>query len=140
MDRRMFCSAIAVGAAVTRSLAEAQSAIKVYRVGFLLGATRESVAPLFNALREGMEDLGYIVGRNVLFEQRYGGGRTERLPEPRSGARAPARRRHRHRHEHPCRSCSARDGKIPIVMVFAFDPVGSGFVASLAHPGETSPA
>src|SRR6185369_2887652 len=135
MDRRMFCSAIAVGAAVTRSLAEAQSAIKVYRVGFLLGATRESVAPLFNALREGMEDLGYIVGRNVLFEQRYGGGRTERLPDLAAELvrlRVDVIVTGTNIHVEAVRHATE---KIPIVMVFAFDPVGSGFVASLAHPG-----
>jgi putative ABC transport system substrate-binding protein len=36
---------------------------------------------LFHALEEGMRGLGYVDGRNIIFEQRYAGGRMERLPE-----------------------------------------------------------
>jgi hypothetical protein len=43
----------------------------MYRVGFLLGATRESVASLFHALQDRLRELGYIEGRNVVFVQRY---------------------------------------------------------------------
>ena len=57
---------------MTRSIANAQPAGKVYRVGFLLGATGESVTSLFNALKDGLHELGYVEGRNVVFEQRYG--------------------------------------------------------------------
>ena len=60
MDRRTFVGTVAGGIVLARSLAEAQSAAKVYRVGFLLGATRESVASLFDALRDGMRGLGYV--------------------------------------------------------------------------------
>ena len=51
------------------------------RVGFLLGATGESVRSLFHALKEGLRELGYVEGRNIAFVQRYGDGKMERLPD-----------------------------------------------------------
>src|SRR4051812_8174020 len=81
MDRRRFVGTLAGGLAVTRSIAEAQSAANAYRVGFLLGATGKSVASLFHALDEGLRRLGYNEGRNIVFEQRYADGRMERLPD-----------------------------------------------------------
>ena len=81
IDRRRLVGAVAGGLVIARSVAQAEPAAKVYRVGFLLGATAESVASLFNALDEGLRDLGYIEGRNLFFERRYAGGKMERLPE-----------------------------------------------------------
>jgi putative ABC transport system substrate-binding protein len=135
MDRRTFVGMVAGAVTAVRSVAVAQSAAKVYRVGFLLGATRESVAPLFVGLREGMRDLGYIEGRSVVFEQRYGGGKMERLPELAAELvrlRVDVIVTGTNIHVDAVRRATRT---IPIVMVFAFDPVGSGFVASLARPG-----
>jgi len=135
MDRRTFVGAFAGGLVIARSLAEAQSAAKVYRVGFLLGATRESVASLFNALHDGMHDLGYVDGRNVAYEQRYGAGRMERLPELAAELvrlRVDVVVTGTNIHVEAARHATST---IPIVMIFAADPVGSGFVKSLAHPG-----
>src|SRR5262249_10187228 len=80
VDRRTFAGALVGGLLVSPS-ASAQSPTKVYRVGFVLGATRESVAPLLDGLRDGMRDLGYVEGNSVVFEQRYAGGNVERLPD-----------------------------------------------------------
>ena len=63
------------------SVVEGQPTAKVYRVGFLLGASEQSVASLFGALKEGLRDLGYVEGRNLVFEARYAGGKMERLPD-----------------------------------------------------------
>ncbi|HTS22491.1 MAG TPA: ABC transporter substrate-binding protein [Casimicrobiaceae bacterium] len=131
MDRRTF---IAGGLVIAHSAAHAQSE-KVYHVGFLLGATRESVAPLFDALREGMRELGYVEGRHVVFEQRYGGGKMERLPNLAAELvrlRPDVIVTGTNIHVAAVRQATQT---IPIVMVFAFDPVRSGFVASLARPG-----
>ena len=81
MDRRRFVGGLAGGLVIARSVADAQTGTKVYRVGFLLGATGESVVSLFNPLREGLRELGYVEGRNIIFEQRYANGRMERLPD-----------------------------------------------------------
>jgi len=135
MDRRRFVGTLAGGLAIARTIGEAQSAAKVYRVGFLLGASGESVASLFHAFGEGLRELGYVEGRNIVFEQRYAEGRMERLPDlaaelvrlqvdvivTGSNIHVAAVRR--------------ATKTIPIVMVFTADPVGAGFVASLARPG-----
>jgi NADPH:quinone reductase-like Zn-dependent oxidoreductase len=57
MDRRRFVAAFAGALVIARSLAEAQSAAKVDRIGFLLGATGESVASLFGALGPALSRL-----------------------------------------------------------------------------------
>lgn len=135
MNRRTFVGRLAGGLAVTLSRAEAQSAAKTYRVGFLLGASGQSVASLFHALQEGLRNLGYVDGRNITFVQRYGDGRMERLPDLASelvrldvdvivtGTNL---------HVSAVRNATST---VPIVMVFAADPVGSGFVQSLSRPG-----
>jgi putative ABC transport system substrate-binding protein len=81
LDRRTFVGVFGGGLVIARSVAKAQPAAKAYRVGFLLGATAESVASLFSAFDKGLRDLGYIEGRNLVFERRYADGNMERLPE-----------------------------------------------------------
>jgi putative tryptophan/tyrosine transport system substrate-binding protein len=135
MDRRSFLGAFAGGLIVAQSVAEAQPVSKVYRVGFLLGATGESVASLFHALEEGLRELGYVEGRNIIFEQRYADGRMDRLPELAAELvrlRVDVIVTGTNLHVAAARGATAT---IPIVMVFAADPVRSGFVASLGRPG-----
>src|SRR5262245_64871740 len=71
MDRRRFVGTLAGGLAIARTIGEAQSAAKVYRVGFLLGASGESVASLLHALEEGLRELGLVEGSNFVLERRY---------------------------------------------------------------------
>ena len=135
MDRRRFVSTLACGLAATPSHAEAQSNAKMYRVGFLLGATGESVASLFHALQDRLRELGYIEGRNVVFVQRYADGRMERLPDLAAELvrlRVDVIVTGTNLHVAAVRHATET---IPIVTVFAADPVGAGFVASLARPG-----
>jgi putative ABC transport system substrate-binding protein len=101
----------------------------------MLGATRESVASLFGALSEGLRDLGYVEGRNIVIEQRYAGGQVERLPAlaaelVRLKVDVIVTGTNFH-----VAAVQGATKTIPIVMVFASDPVGSGFVESLARPG-----
>ena len=135
MNRRKFVGTLAGSLAIARSITEAQPAAKVHRVGFLLGASGDSVASLFHAFNEGLREFGYVEGRNIVFEQRYAEGRMERLPDlaaelvrlqvdvivTGSNIHVAAVRR--------------ATKTIPIVMVFTSDPIGAGFVASLARPG-----
>jgi putative ABC transport system substrate-binding protein len=107
----------------------------MYRVGFLLGATSESVASLFHALQDQLRELGYIEGRNVVFVQRYADGRMERLPDLAAELvrlRVDVIVTGTNLHVAAVRHATET---IPIVTVFAADPVGAGFVASLARPG-----
>jgi putative ABC transport system substrate-binding protein len=135
MDRRRFVGAFAGGLFIARSIAEAQPAAKVYRVGFFLGASGGSVATLFDAFSEGMRDLGYVEGRNVVYERRYADGHMDRLPEIAAelvrlkvdvivtGSSI---------HVAAARKATAT---IPIVMIFTADPVEAGFIKSLSRPG-----
>jgi len=115
--------------------ADAQQAGKVYRIGFLGGSSPGAAAAFVEAWRSGLREAGYAEGRGVIIEWRWAEGRIERLPELAADlvrlkvdlivaggndATAAAIRATR---------------AIPIVMLASIDPVGSGFVASLARPG-----
>ncbi len=135
MDRRTFIGAFAGGLVVARSVAEAQPAAKVYRIGFLSLLPAETGTAPFIALSEGLHDLGYVEGRNIIFERRYADGRLERLPDL-------AAELVRLRADvivattNPSIAAAKRaTATIPIVMTNATDPVAAGFIASLARPG-----
>jgi putative ABC transport system substrate-binding protein len=135
IDRRTFIGSVAGGLVVTWSAAEAQPAAKVYRIGFLLGATAESNELLLHALNEGLRDLGYVEGRNFVFERRYADGRPERLPDLAAELvrlRVDVIVTGSNIHVAAAQRATAT---IPIVIVSAGDPVGAGFIASLARPG-----
>ncbi len=135
MDRRSFVGAFAGSLVIARSLAEAQPATKVYRIGFFLGASGESVASLFGALRDGLRDLGYVEGRNVIYERRYADGHMERLAE--IAAELVRLRVDVIVTGSSIHVAAAKQATktIPIVMIFTADPVQAGFVTSLARPG-----
>ena len=135
IDRRTFICAFAAAPVVARSAAEARPAAKVYRIGFFLVATAQSVAPLVRALSEGLRDQGFVEGRNLVFERRYADGDVERLPElaaelVRLGVDVIVTGSNLH-----VAAARRATATIPIVMINAVDPVGAGFVASLARPG-----
>ena len=115
--------------------AEAQQAPKIAKIGYLDPATPATAAHNVDALRQGARELGYVERKTFVLEVRYGEARSERLPElarelvglkldvivaATDGAIAAVKR---------------ETQTIPIVMVGSSDPVGSGFVRSLARPG-----
>lgn len=135
LDRRTFIRACAGGLIIARSGAEAQSASKAYRVGYLTYATPEQTAPLVRALTEALRELGYVEGRNIIIERHYGDGTLRRLPDLAADVV-------RSRVDvivtgtNPIAAAAKRaTTTIPIVMVGTFDPVGTGLVANLARPG-----
>jgi len=115
--------------------AQAQPAEKLPRVGFLAAAIPSLISDRTAAFRQGLKELGYIEGKNITVEYRWADGKLDRLPELASElvrqkvdvivTAGPAATR-------PTRQATAT---IPIVMAFDHDPVGAGFVASLARPG-----
>ena len=132
MDRRSFISTVA-GALLAAPLgAEAQSAEKVYRVGFL------SMFPERHpndAFVQGLREAGYVEGQNLNIERRHAEGKAERLPSlaadlVRLGVSLIIT-------EGVPPSLAARDatGTVPIVFVGVADPIGVGLVANLARPG-----
>jgi hypothetical protein len=79
VDRRTFLMG-SVGLLAAPLAAEAQPAGKVYRIGTLnLGSPSRS--PLTEAFWQGLRELGYVEGRNVIVEERWAEGRPERLPD-----------------------------------------------------------
>ncbi len=115
--------------------AKAQESKNIPRVGFLSAATAENDADRLAVFREGLRDLGYIETKNISIQYRFAEGKLERLPELAAGlARLNVNIIVTARNEAVQASKNATQ-TIPIVMAFSGDPVGAGFVATLARPG-----
>ena len=113
---------------------EAQQPKKIPRIGYLAFAGTANNYRA-DAFRQGMRQLGYVDGKDFVIEYRSADGKLDRLNELAAElvrlkvgvivTRGPA----------PTRAAKAATSTIPIVMTQDSDPVGNGFVASLAHPG-----
>jgi putative ABC transport system substrate-binding protein len=119
----------------TASLAEAQQAGKIFRIGFLDGGTAAGLAGNVKAFLHELSKLGWIEGKNFTIEYRFAEGKPERRSEL-----AAELVRLRVDLIVTTGTAAALDAKkatgtIPILMVNAGDPVGDGLVASLARPG-----
>ncbi len=140
MDRRAFIGSLGVGILAMPHVATGQSARKVYRIGILsVGATSilagpQPQSPSAIAFLRGMRELGYVYGQHFVTEARGTEGKPERFPGlaaelvrlqvdviVAAGPALPALKQ--------------ATTMIPIVMAAASDPVGSGYVQSLGHPG-----
>ncbi len=132
MERRTFVRASVLSLLGAPLRVEAQPAAKVWRIGLLL--TGAPPDPGVEAFREGLHDLGYVEGQNVVLEYRWADGRPDRWHEfaaalvdagvdvivTQATASALAAKR--------------ATRTIPIVMAYAADPVGTRLVPSLARP------
>jgi ABC-type uncharacterized transport system substrate-binding protein len=115
--------------------AEAQQPTKIPRIGYLAAASASANPARIEAFKQGLRELGYMEGKNIVIDWRYAGGKLDRLSELASElvrlkvevivSAGPA----------VTRSVKEATTTIPIVMAFDNDPVGNGFVASLARPG-----
>ena len=114
---------------------EAQPPAKIYRVGYLGMTSPSSAAIYIDAFKEGLRDLGYSEGRNLVIDMRWADGHGERFPS--LAAELVALKPDVIVTVPPAAVVAARQAAptIPIVIIAAADPVGSGFAASLAHPG-----
>ncbi len=114
---------------------DAQKAGKIPRIGFLGNSTQELEENLVGAFREGLRDLGYAEGKNILIEYRWAEGKYERFPaligelvaqkvDIIVTAGTPA-------------SLAVKKSapSIPLVMLAVGDPIGTGLIESLANPG-----
>ena len=116
-------------------LAEAQQPTKIPRIGFLTAGSSSTIPARIDAFRQGLRELGYVEDKNIAIEWRFGEGKLDRLPalvaelvrlkvDVILSAGAAVTR--------PAKDATRT---IPIVMAQDTDPVGNGFVASLARPG-----
>jgi putative ABC transport system substrate-binding protein len=114
--------------------AEAQPS-KVLRIGYLAAVSLSSIEPRTEAFRQGLRELGYVEGKNISIETRGVVEKPDQLRELAAElvllkvavivTTGPT----------STRAAKEATSTIPIVMAFHSDPVGSGFVASLARPG-----
>src|SRR6516165_5874137 len=117
------------------TIVEAQQAKKIPRIGYITSASLQSVALRYEAFRQGLHELGYVDGKNIHIEYRSAKGKPDRLPVileelarlkveviVSGGGTA-------------TRAAKELGVTISIVMANDSDPVGNGFVASLARPG-----
>jgi putative ABC transport system substrate-binding protein len=124
-----------LGATASAQEYKAQQAGEVARIGYLLGAAREQTSPLVKAFQDGLRDLGYVPGRNVVIEYRFADGKPERLPQlAQDLVRLKVDVIVTGSNPHVIAAKQATT-TIPIVMVYARDPVGDGLVASVSRPG-----
>src|SRR4029077_11727818 len=114
---------------------EAQQPTKIPRIGYLIVAFPSTSPARTEGFRQGLRELGYVEGKNIVIEYRYAEGKRDRLA-------ALAAELARLKVDvivsggpQTTRSAKQATVTIPIVMAADSDPVGNGFVASLARPG-----
>ena len=115
--------------------AQAQQPAKVPRIAYFSAGSASSQASRLEVFRQGLRDLGYADGKDIVIEQRYADGKLDRVAALATElvrlklavivTGGPA----------ATRAAKEATATIPIVMGFDYDPVGSGVVASLARPG-----
>jgi putative ABC transport system substrate-binding protein len=133
-SKKVFCLVVGILLIALGSAAEAQEAKKVPRIGRIIFAASPNPAR-HEAFLQGLRELGYIEGKNIVLEYRHAEGKLDRLSAlaaelvrlkvdiiVTSGATV-------------TRAAKEATSTIPIVMAQDPDPVGNGFVASLARPG-----
>jgi ABC-type uncharacterized transport system substrate-binding protein len=135
MIKKTFVSLLTTFLLATISLAEAQPAKKVFRIGLLSGNRPSPMPSNIEAFRQGLRELGYVEGQNISVEYRFAEGKEERYAILAAelvnlgvdvivtgGTRATL-------------AAKQATNTIPIVVLNAGDLVGEGLVASLARPG-----
>ena len=133
IDRRTFLAGTGTVLLAAPFAAEAQQAAKVARIGYLGTASNSDMS---SAFRQGLRELGWVEGQNIVIDYRSAEGRVDRLPDlaaelvrlkvdiiVAAGGTPPAA------------AAKSATGTIPIVMIGVGYPVGLGFIASLARPG-----
>jgi ABC-type uncharacterized transport system substrate-binding protein len=115
--------------------AQGQQPTKIPRIAYLAGSTHSAMSARTEAFRQGLRELGYVEGKNIVVEWRFGEGKADRVPRlvaelvrlkvdviVTGGSRV-------------TRVAKEATSTIPIVMAQDNDPVANGFVVSLARPG-----
>jgi ABC-type uncharacterized transport system substrate-binding protein len=125
---------LSLGILIVPLLTDAQQKATMYRIGFIGNSTAALEANLIGPFRDGLRDLGYLEGRNVLIEYRWAEGQYERFPaliaelialkvDVIVTAGTPA-----------TQAVKKATTSVPLVMVAVGDPVATGIVPSLAQP------
>ena len=135
MKKKILLSAVATLMLAFVHVTAAQQPTKIPRIGYLSATSLSAIPGRTESFRQGLRELGFVEGKNIVIEWRSSEGKADRLPGLAaelvrlkvdiivSGGPTATR------------SAKEATSTIPIVMAFDNDPVGSGFVASLARPG-----
>src|SRR5262245_9266363 len=135
MNRKALCFAVSALLFALCSSVRAQQSAKIPRIGYLGAVSSTANLARVQAFRQGLREVGYIEGKDIIVEYRYADEKYDRLPSLVaelvglkvgiivSGGSSVTR---------PAKEATAT---IPIVMTNDSDPVGDGFVATLARPG-----
>jgi putative ABC transport system substrate-binding protein len=135
MTKKIFIWLLVTFFVVNVSVAQSQQPTKIPRIGFLNAVSLSTYSARIEAFRQGLRELGYVEGKNIVIELRSVEGKLDHVSElaaelvrlkvdviVTSGPTA-------------TRAAKEATNTIPIVMGFDVDPIGNGFVASLARPG-----
>jgi len=134
-NRKFISSVICALLFALCTTAEAQQPKKIPRIGYLAATSLSANAVLIEAFRQGLRELGYAEGKNIVIEWRSAEGKLDRLPA------FAAELVHLKvdvivtAGQSSTRPANEATRTIPIVMAQNPDPVGAGFIASLARPG-----
>jgi putative ABC transport system substrate-binding protein len=134
-SRRIFIAMFLLAVVAAGPAVDAQQAGKAPTIGYLSVSTRAVAAPNVEAFRQGLRELGYVEGASVALEVRYGEAKSERLPELARELRGLKVDVIVTANDVATAAVKRETPTIPIVMANSIDPVGTGFVASLARPG-----
>jgi putative ABC transport system substrate-binding protein len=135
MERREFISGIAVSLLAAPLVAEAQPTGSPVKIGVLAPVSRETSMAVWASFRQGLRDLGWEDGRNIVIESRFADGKLDRLRGLAEellhlnvslivATNSPG-----------ASAAIAATKTVPIVMVEVGDPLATGFVTNLARPG-----
>ena len=132
--RRWFVTRLPVAMLAAPLGAQAQPAGKIPRIGVLLTNSHAAMATRIDAFRHGLDEHGYIEGRTIAVEYRYGDGKVDRLPALAAELAALNVDLIVTSGTAPTRAAQRTTSAIPIVMVVVGDPIAGGFTGSLARP------
>jgi ABC-type uncharacterized transport system substrate-binding protein len=136
IDRRTFLAGTGAVLLAAPLTAEAQQAGKVYRIGFLSGSSAVAAKSFVEQFRQGLRDLGYVEGQNIIIEYRWAEGQLDRLPQLATDLARIAPDLIVAAAAQPAMAAHNATTSIPIVMVNVGDPVYLGLAVSLGRPGK----
>ena len=135
MKKTAFLSILVVSAQLAvEVIAQAQQPAKIPTIGLLVSGTPSELTPRMEAFRQGLRDFGYVEGKNIAIEQRSSDGKADQanLAAELVGLKVAVIVTMGTTMTQAVKNAT---GTIPIVMTYVSDPIGFGFVASLARPG-----
>ena len=135
MSNKIICLALSAMLFALSLSAEAQQPTKIPRIGYLGFGSPSTIPDRIEAFRQGLRELGYVEGKNIIIEWRHAEGKADRLPSLAAELLRLKVEIIVTNGPYSTRAAKQATVTVPIVMASVGDPVGDGIVASLARPG-----